>query len=277
MAGSRLFPLALLLAGLMLAALVPAGQARADGSYEDGWMAYADGRHAEAARVWTPLAEAGDARAQNALGALHESGRGVPADPAAAAEWFARAEAQDDPAGAYNLGRLHRRGIGVEKDPARTLALWRKAGEAGNPAALSGLGDMALAGEGMSADATAAADWYRKGAEAGYAPAQTALGRLLRDGRGIDRDPKAAASWLRKAAQQAFPPALVALSGLFEKGLGVRQSLMAAHTQLAIAERLGHEQAGQRRLLLAGRLGEKGVEKSLWRAKAWLATRKQMR
>ena len=53
--------------------------------------AYTAGRFEEARRLWTPRAEAGDARAQFGLGLLHDIGQGVRQDPAAAYRWYLRA------------------------------------------------------------------------------------------------------------------------------------------------------------------------------------------
>lgn len=59
----------------------------------DGVTAYEEGRYADAFRIWQPLAEAGNARAQFHLGALYFEGRGVAADMAMACTWLKRAAA----------------------------------------------------------------------------------------------------------------------------------------------------------------------------------------
>ena len=68
---------------LLLAATVvwaaTAGPAAAD-LLGDGAAAYEAGDYGEAAHIWRPLAEGGDAMAQFNLGLLYETGRGVAED-----------------------------------------------------------------------------------------------------------------------------------------------------------------------------------------------------
>ena len=109
---------------LLLAATVlwaaAAGPAAAD-LLADGAAAYEAGDYGEAAHAWRPLAEAGDAMAQFNMGLLHETGRGVPEDPAAAAAWYGRAAGQGVTAAQYNLALLFQTGRGVPKEPETAL------------------------------------------------------------------------------------------------------------------------------------------------------------
>ncbi len=50
------------------------------GQLEDGEAAFKRGDYATAFRLWRPLAEHGDADAQNNLGVMYRSGLGVPQD-----------------------------------------------------------------------------------------------------------------------------------------------------------------------------------------------------
>jgi TPR repeat protein len=64
----------------MVALLLP-GSARADVAdavFRNGLTAFNEASYARAQEAWTPLAEAGDARAQTGLGFMYYSGRGVP-------------------------------------------------------------------------------------------------------------------------------------------------------------------------------------------------------
>jgi TPR repeat protein len=67
---------------LSCAALVAAGP------FEDGWDAYNHGDYATALRLWSPLANQGDAAAQGNLGLMYASGKGVPEDYIQAHMWF---------------------------------------------------------------------------------------------------------------------------------------------------------------------------------------------
>ncbi len=80
---------------LIVAAVLALGlvsPAKAD--YQSGRDAYQRGDYAASFRVWEPLAQAGDAKAQFGLGGLFERGRGVPLDRARAFRWYGLAAKQ---------------------------------------------------------------------------------------------------------------------------------------------------------------------------------------
>lgn len=81
--------MALALGGVTTASLAPA---RAD--VKTGVDAWAQGDYARAVAAWRPLAEAGDPDAEFNLGQAYKLGRGVPADTAAALDWFRKAAIQ---------------------------------------------------------------------------------------------------------------------------------------------------------------------------------------
>ena len=56
--------------------------------------AYTEGDYETAMRQFSALADGGDAKAQFALGLMHENGEGVEADAAAAAGWYRRSAEQ---------------------------------------------------------------------------------------------------------------------------------------------------------------------------------------
>ena len=87
----------------------------------EGAAAFEAGDYGEAAQLWQPLAEEGDAMAQFNMGLLHESGRGVVEDPAVAAAWYVRAALQGLSAAQYNLAVLYQSGRGVPEDGAEAL------------------------------------------------------------------------------------------------------------------------------------------------------------
>jgi hypothetical protein len=61
------------------------------GSLEDAIAADARGDYATAMRLLRPLAEQGNADAQESLGKIYKWGKGVPQDKAEAAKWYAKA------------------------------------------------------------------------------------------------------------------------------------------------------------------------------------------
>jgi TPR repeat protein len=102
-----------LIIGVMLAVVSPA---HAD--FQDGWAASLRGDYATAMQEWLPLAEQGDAKAQNNLGFLYNFGRGVAQDYAEAAKWYRLAAEQGNANAQYNLGVFYEQGRGVSQDTA---------------------------------------------------------------------------------------------------------------------------------------------------------------
>ena len=56
--------------------------------FDEGMAAFKRGHYKTALREWRPLAEQGDACAQNGLGKIYRSGLGVPEDYAEALKWY---------------------------------------------------------------------------------------------------------------------------------------------------------------------------------------------
>ena len=97
-----------------------------------GYAAYKSGYYARAMDLWLPLAKAGDPRAQEFVGILHEGGHGVPKDIDKAMAWYERAADGGDMAAQYNLGRIYLEGKLVEQDVERAHELLRRAAEQGD-------------------------------------------------------------------------------------------------------------------------------------------------
>ena len=92
-------------------------------SIEDGQAAYNLGDYKMALEIWRPLAEQGNARAQNNLGVMYENGKGVPQNIPEAVKWY-RLAAQQGYAGAQNnLGLIYAIGRGIQRDPLRAY-MW---------------------------------------------------------------------------------------------------------------------------------------------------------
>ena len=66
------------------------------GPWEDGMAAYNRGDYTPAIRLFRPLAEQGNPKAQSVLGVMFRKGEGVPKNPARAHMWFSFAAARGD-------------------------------------------------------------------------------------------------------------------------------------------------------------------------------------
>lgn len=85
--------------------------------FDRGFEADGQQDYAEAMRWYRRAAEKGHAKAMNNIGVLYERGEGVPADPAAAAGWFARALA---------AGNDHTKERFSQPRALYSAALWRE-------------------------------------------------------------------------------------------------------------------------------------------------------
>ena len=148
--GARRRAIALALA-FALAALAP-GMGAAVADWNEGQAAFERGDVAAALEAWMPLAEAGDARAQAALGSLYIHGTGVPVDHAEALRWTRMAAEQGDVTGQFNMGTLYAGGLGVERDYAEAARWFARAGEQDDAASRFNLGVLHARGLGVPKD-----------------------------------------------------------------------------------------------------------------------------
>jgi TPR repeat protein len=82
--------------GLILAAQILGSAGAFAGPWEDGMAAYNRGDYLPAVRLFRPLAEQGNAKAQSVLGVMYRRGQGVARSSVHAFVWFSRAAARGD-------------------------------------------------------------------------------------------------------------------------------------------------------------------------------------
>lgn len=209
-----------------LSALAPPASAL---EFKDGLDAYRRQDWSTAVKVFTLLADRGDARSQFALAMMYDRGEGLATDDGKALEWYTKsAEAGYDKA-QLNLGFMYERGEGVTKDAEQSLRWFREAATQGNAEALARLtelagaggtgaqyvlGSMYATGRGVEKSPEAARKWLAKAAKAGHATSQFNLAVLLQgDGEG-----DLARQWYRKAAAQGHVKAAYNLGLLYLDG-----------------------------------------------------------
>lgn len=93
----------------------------------DGIVAYSTGNYAEALRLLRPLADQGDASAQDTLGDMFANGEGVAKDSAEALHWYLLSAAKHDAPAQYRLGQMYENGEGVTQDKIEALHWYRLA------------------------------------------------------------------------------------------------------------------------------------------------------
>lgn len=148
------------------------------------------------------LATRGNVSAQNQLGQIYATGRGVPQDYAIARSWFEKAAAQGHGWALYQLGQLFADGSGVPQDYKKAREWWEQASAHGVAQAQYNLGQLYATGRGVPQDYATARSWFEKAALQGHTWAQAQLGQLYANGQGVPQDRTAAKKWYEKAAAQ---------------------------------------------------------------------------
>lgn len=201
--------------GLGLLAMTTAGAVLAQSNpVKDGVDAYQDGDYKTAIKDWQCPAAKGDADAQFNLGQAYRLGKGVPADPAKAEDWYRKAaeqghfQAEDnygrmlfergqraqaapwleksaargDPRGELILGTMLFNGDGgLQKDWPRAYALMTRASNAGLPQASQTLADMdKYIPEAQRKQGLALARQYQADAQHTHLPPEVTAGPAIR-------------------------------------------------------------------------------------------------
>jgi TPR repeat protein len=195
---------------------------------EEGRAAISAGDYPKALRLLQPLANEGNAVAQNAIGFLYLNGWGVKQDFKDALQWFHKAAEQEDSRAQFNLGWMYYQGHGVPQDHAETARWYRKSADQGHPQAQTMLAALYAIGDGVPQDYAEAMKWYRRAAEQGNAVAQSSVGFMYVEGQGVPKDYAEAEKWFRQAAAQKLPISQYWLGRLYFEGWGVKRDFREA-------------------------------------------------
>ena len=121
-------------------------QLTACGKEVDPKKAFENGDYETAYNLWMPLAENGDAEAQNYLGILHYLGFGVQKDYMKALEWYERAARAGHADAQRNYGDMINFGRGIKKDNYKAYKWYFAASQQGNEKALRQIEVIAASG-----------------------------------------------------------------------------------------------------------------------------------
>lgn len=108
--------------------------------YDEAVNAYNIKDYIKAFQEFSLLAEQGDAVAQNNLGIMYGSGRGVAKNEKLAALWYRKAAEQNDAQAQYNLGVMLANGDGIVKNDQEAYFWWLLAGSNGYEGAKINIG-----------------------------------------------------------------------------------------------------------------------------------------
>jgi TPR repeat protein len=179
-------------------------------------------------RAVTAKADAGDAKAQLALGRLYQSGTLAPDgtaqhDYAGAAYWYRQASDRGEAQATYELAIFYRDGLGVPADASQSFQLLQKAAEANYVPAMSPLSD-AYAEQRTPVSGERATYWAMKAAEAGDPQGWLVLGFEYDTGK-LGGDPpywhRMAMEAYKKSANSGNCMAMMEIGDLYANRSGV--------------------------------------------------------
>lgn len=233
----RACPAGPLSVGLVAAMLLVPTLAQAQ-TAEDGRALYLEGDCDGALEILLPLARAGDANAQNVVGAAYDDGCGVEEDHAQTLAWWQKAADQGFARAQYNLGWFWEQGFdGYPADYARARDWYLKAADQDYPEAMTNLGFLHASGRlGEPPDYAAARDYYVRGRALGSAQSINNLAELARLGRGGPVDHETALRLYSEAAAKGLPESLNNLGAMYQNGLGTEVDALTAFYLYRLAQ-----------------------------------------
>jgi TPR repeat protein len=110
------------LIGTIVAAVFLGSANALAGPWEDGMVAYNRGDYMPAIRLFRPLAEAGNPKAQTQIGTMYRKGEGVTFSPTRAYMWFSVAAKRGDARAKAGLRDVSRKMTPAETSQARQMA-----------------------------------------------------------------------------------------------------------------------------------------------------------
>lgn len=166
------------------------------GELEEGFQEFKTGNYEQALRLWHPLAEKDNDKAQYNIGILYNQGLGVEKNEKTAFIWFKRAASNGNTDAMYNLALMYNQGRVVYRSPKDAFKWWKKAAELGNDAAQFNLGVMYVYGRSVKKDTIEALKWWKQSAQQGNKDARDVLYKTYTEGMfDIPVDLKEAKHW----------------------------------------------------------------------------------
>ena len=97
--------------------------------FESGLASKDRGHYATALRAWLPMAESGNAEAQNNVGYMYEEGLGVPQNYLLAMNWYRQAADAGLSEAQHNMGMLYHHGYGVAENLGEAFRWFKMAAD----------------------------------------------------------------------------------------------------------------------------------------------------
>lgn len=150
--------------GLVIWRLIPLSTEQEMAAANRAWRV---GHFEEATRIWQPLAEKGQPRAQALMGWSFEVGQGSEQDLERALALYRQSAEAGDAFGQYRLGELYLRGVGVPRDLHLAFQWMERAARNGDVPAMLKVGVLHLMGVNGRVEMGEAKQWLYQASQKG--------------------------------------------------------------------------------------------------------------
>jgi len=206
--------------------------------------AYNAGDYETAYKLYSQLAEEGNADAQTSLAYMHQMEQACEKDEAKTLDLYTKAAEAKQPYALFNLAILYENGIGgVKHDLFKAHELHMEAATRGVPPAMYEVALMLERGLGCMQNYSEAAFWYEEAAKRGHIQAFNNLGALYKEGHGVIQDDARCFICFQRAADGGLPEGLYNLGLLYDQGIGCEMDNDKALDLCRKAAYKGHEKA----------------------------------
>ena len=225
--------------------------------FQDGLDAAQRQDYKTAHRLWLPLAEQGDAKAQYNLGVMYSKGLGVPQDHKEAVRLYRLSAEQGDADAQYNLGLMYDKGQGVLQDYKEAVRLFRLSAEQGNVYAPNLIYQLA------KKNVPEALQFCIQKAKQGDEKAKAILYDLSK------KNVPEALQFLVKDAKDGIDEAQNKLGEVYSQGLGLPQDYVSAHMWFNLSGSQGNKGAIRNRNKLERKMLPEQIVQAQEMARKW--------
>lgn len=211
------------------------------GKNPDGTAATVKKNHAEAVRLYTPLAENGDADAQNTLGFMHLKGKGIPKDRDTAVRYLEAAADRGCMQAACRIAMMYDEGLcGTPADLGKAVEWYTKAADGGYVDAQFALSGILFLQDTEYFRPEDARRYLTMAADNGHPDGMHQLGLMYCYGaNGFDSDPQKGAAYLEKACRAGVQQAMIDYANMRFEGQLIQEDMSVSAEWFSRAAEMG--------------------------------------
>jgi uncharacterized protein len=197
----------------------------------------------EAIKWFRTAAKQNFSAAQVNIGNLYATGHGFAKDATEAVRWYQLASNHGDKDGQYNLAHSYQHGEGVFRNPSKAVELYKRSIKRSYLKSYHNLGGMYLIGDGIPKDIGEAERLYQAASDKGHALSTNALGKLYYERLGSVADQQKGVSLFRLAAQRGNSLGAFNVGVAYRDGLGIAKDMIKSAVWFSIASDMGDPDA----------------------------------